>query len=102
MAVHPVDGGPSRPDALKGRPVPSGPADGRDPDVPSRPSQKTDGRDYKEHCPVAVQYPDKVIFKIGSSTEMLVMESLADSDDVPGNMEFLRHGVVIRYCFVVE
>jgi len=49
MAVHPVDGGPSRLDALKDGPVPSGPADGRDPAVPSRPSQKTDGRDYKEH-----------------------------------------------------
>jgi len=49
MAVHPVDGGPSRPDALKDGPVPSGPADGRDPAVPSRPSQKTDGPDYKEH-----------------------------------------------------
>jgi len=49
MAVHPVDGGPSRPDALKDGPVPSGPADGRDPAVPSRPSQKTDRRDYKEH-----------------------------------------------------
>jgi len=34
MAVHPVDGGSSRPDALKDGPVPSGPAD---------------GRDYKEH-----------------------------------------------------
>jgi len=40
-----VEAGPSRPDALKDRP-----ADGRDAaGVPSRPSQKTDGRDYKEH-----------------------------------------------------
>jgi len=34
MAVHPVDGGPSGPNALKDGPVPSGSAD---------------GRDYKEH-----------------------------------------------------
>ena len=47
MAAHPVDGGPPRPDALK-----DGLADGQDVHaaVPSRPSQKTDGRDYKEHC----------------------------------------------------
>ena len=52
MAAHPVGGGPSRPDDLKDGHLPSGPADGRDVHaaVPSRPSQKTDGWDYKEHC----------------------------------------------------
>jgi len=42
---------------------------------------------------------DKVIFKIGSSTEVLVMGSLAKVD-VPGYVEFLGHRVVnlVLFC----
>jgi len=40
----------------------------------------------------------KVIFKIGSSTEVLIMGSLAE-DGVPENVEFLGHGVVNPVLF---